>query len=158
VATSFVDWEWQLHDPGLLMLSVQLGKEQSIEEARHVAVQVIEGVAGEPATKQEVDRVNTRMLNDIELSFSNPEKLGLSLSKWIAGGDWRLLFVYRDQVRSVTERDVTRVAKAYLRESNRTIGVYIPETTPDRVEIPAAPDINSCDPESRVPMRSARSR
>jgi zinc protease len=96
VATSFVDWEWQLHDPGLLMLSVQLGKEQSIEEARHVAVQVIEGVAGEPATKQEVDRVNTRMLNDIELSFSNPEKLGLSLSKWIAGGDWRLLFVYRD--------------------------------------------------------------
>jgi zinc protease len=38
---------------------------------------------------------------------------------------------------------VTRVAKAYLRESNRTIGVYIPETAPDRVEIPAAPDINS---------------
>ena len=32
------------------------------------------------------------------------------------------------------------VAKAYLKSSNRTLGEFIPAKTPDRAEIPAAPD------------------
>ena len=33
-----------------------------------------------------------------------------------------------------------RVAKAYLKSSNRTLGEFIPITAPDRAEIPATPD------------------
>ncbi len=33
-----------------------------------------------------------------------------------------------------------RVAKAYLKSSNRTVGEFIPTKTPDRAEIPATPD------------------
>jgi len=36
---------------------------------------------------------------------------------------------------------VQRVAKAYLKESNRTLATFIPSKNPDRAEIPAAPDI-----------------
>ena len=34
-----------------------------------------------------------------------------------------------------------RVAKAYLKQSNRTFGTFIPTTNPDRAEIPATPDL-----------------
>src|SRR5204863_533039 len=36
--------------------------------------------------------------------------------------------------------DAPRVAKAYLKSSNRTVGVFVPTAQPDRAEIPAAPD------------------
>ena len=40
-------------------------------------------------------------------------------------GDWRLLFLNRDQVEKVTPEDVARVAKQYLKPDNRTIGRYL---------------------------------
>jgi len=39
----------------------------------------------------------------------------------------------------VTPDDVLRVAKAYLKESNRTLGEFIPTKAPDRSEFPRAP-------------------
>jgi zinc protease len=56
-------------------------------------------------------------------------------------GDWRLMFLMRDRIRAVTEADVLRVAKAYLKESNRTLATFIPTKVPDRAEIPATPDV-----------------
>ena len=47
----------------------------------------------------------------------------------------------RDRIKAVTEADVLRVAKAYLKESNRTLATFIPTKSPDRAEIPATPDI-----------------
>jgi zinc protease len=41
----------------------------------------------------------------------------------------------------VTPEDVLRVAKAYLKSSNRTLGEFIPTKNPDRAEIPATPDL-----------------
>ena len=38
--------------------------------------------------------------------------------------------------------DVLRVAKAYLKPSNRTVGLYIPvDQLPERAEVPPAPRI-----------------
>ncbi len=51
-----------------------------------------------------------------------------------------MFFLERDEVKKVTPADVLRVAKAYLKSSNRTLGEFIPQKTPDRAEIPAAPD------------------
>jgi len=67
----------------------------------------------------------------------------LELSEWMAMGDWRLFFYHRDQVKKVTVQDVQRVASAYLKESNRTVGLFIPTEKPDRTEITAAPSVDS---------------
>jgi len=56
-------------------------------------------------------------------------------------GDWRLLFLNRDQIEKVTPEDVARVAKLYLKPANRTIGRYLPAEQPDRSVIPPSPDI-----------------
>jgi len=69
--------------------------------------------------------------------------VALDLSESAANGDWRLLFLGRDELKKVTEQDVLRVAKAYLKESNRTLGQFIPDKTPDRAEIPESPEIST---------------
>ena len=41
----------------------------------------------------------------------------------------------------MTSKDVNRVAAAYLKASNRTIGVYVPTKEPQRTPIPVKPDL-----------------
>jgi zinc protease len=69
--------------------------------------------------------------------------VALELSDWASLGDWRLLFVTRDRIKDVTPEDVLRVAKTYLKQSNRTLAEFIPTDKPDRAEIPPTPDVTA---------------
>src|SRR5271157_233358 len=133
-------YERTMHDPGYLMAMVELRPEQNIDEAREIALKTLAGISQAPATQEEVDQAKTRFSKQIDLLLTNSQMVGLYLSEAMAAGDWRLLFLVRDRVRDVTPQDVARVAKAYLKDSNRTVGVFIPTPTPDKAEIPAAPD------------------
>jgi zinc protease len=129
------------HDPGFIMATAQLQPTQSIDEARKILLDTVEGLAKEPPSKEEVDRVKTRLLKNIELAMANSQFVALMLTEYAAQGDWRMLFLERDRIKQVTPDDVLRVAKAYLKESNRTLGEFIPTKTPDRAEIPSAPEL-----------------
>ena len=129
-----------MHDPGFFSADVTLQQDQSLDEARDITLKTIAGVVSEPPTKEEVERAKARILKQIDLNLTNSETIGITVSEYAASGDWRLLFLDRDRVKAVTEQDVARVAKAYLKDSNRTLGVFIPTKTPDRAEIPTAPD------------------
>jgi zinc protease len=130
----------QLHDPGFLMANAIVRQDGSIDEARDLLLKTVEGVAKEPPSKEEVERAKTRILKQFDLNLTNSQTIGLTISEYAASGDWRLLFLERDRVKNVTEQDVARVATLYLKESNRTLGEFIPTKNPDRAEIPAAPD------------------
>jgi zinc protease len=130
-----------LHDPGFIVASASLKQDQSLEEAKQAMLKVIEGIASEPPTKEEVERAKTRILKNIELEMADSQSVALDLSEYYSQGDWRLMFLQRDRIKNVTEADVLRVAKAYLKESNRTLAAFIPTKNPDRAEIPATPDV-----------------
>jgi zinc protease len=132
-----------LHDPGVIVAFAMLRQEQSIEDARQTLLKVVEGLADEPPTKEEVERVKTRFLKEFDLGLANSQSTALMLSEVISAGDWRLLFYGRDQLKKVTPEDVQRVAKAYLVSSNRTTGEFIPTKEPKRAEISAAPDLTA---------------
>ncbi|MBX7218525.1 MAG: insulinase family protein [Blastocatellia bacterium] len=131
----------QLRDPSVATFAAQVPKEQSLDEVRDLLLKTIEGVTTSPVTKEEVERARTKLLKQFELAFNSSDEIGLELSEWIAMGDWRLMFLHRDRLRSVTVDDVQRVARTYLKPSNRTVGSFIPTDQPDRSEIPAAPDV-----------------
>jgi len=132
-----------MHDPGFLMVTVRLRPDQSIDEARDIILKTVEGVASEPPTKDEVERAKSRLLKGFELEMTNSESVGLMFSESAAIGDWRLLYLSRDQTKAITPEDIQRVAKAYLKPSNRTLGEFIPTKDPDRAEIPLTPDITA---------------
>src|SRR5205823_151942 len=113
-ASSASGFAFQLREPGLLFCTASVPKEQSLDEAREILLNTVEGVVKTPPTREEVDRARTQMLKEIDLSLNSAQRVGLELSDWIAMGDWRLLFLYRDRLRKVTPEDVQRVATAYL--------------------------------------------
>ncbi len=131
----------ELHDPGFVLVSASLSKDQSLDEARKTILDTIAGVTSEPPTKEEVEKEKTRILHSMELRMANSQQAALGLSEMIASGDWRLYFLNYDQIKSVTPDDVVRVAKLYFKESNRTVGEFIPTPAPDRTVVPASSDL-----------------
>ena len=129
----------ELHDPGFVMSAALLRPGQSLDDARQVMLKTVEQFVDEPPSKEEVDRAKTRLLKQIDLLLTDSERVGLTLTESAASGDWRLLFWGRDQIKKVSEADVVRVAKAYLIESNRTLGEFVPTKNPIRAEVPEAP-------------------
>src|SRR3954454_13609846 len=124
-----------LHDPGFIIASARLQQNQNMDEARQVFIKTIENLVNEPPSKEEVERIKTRLLKQIELEMADSQSVAVDLSEWASQGDWRLFFLMRDRIKAVTEADVLRVAKAYMKESNRTLGTFVPTKNPDRAEI-----------------------
>ena len=131
----------QLNEPGLVMFGALLNKTDSIDDARKVLLDTIDGVVKEPPSKEEVDRARTRILKQVDQSMRDADRVGLFLSEFLAQGDWRLMFHDRDLFKTVTPADVQRVAAAYLKASNRTLGEFIPDPKPDRATIPDKTDV-----------------
>jgi zinc protease len=132
----------QLHDSGLIQISASLNKDQSLDAARDTVYKVLEDVVKNPPTKEEVDRVRTGLLRGLENSLSDPQAIATgALNTAISQGDWRLMFLEHDLLSDVSAADVVRVAKDYLKPSNRTVGYFIPDPAPDRTVVPESPDL-----------------
>ncbi len=128
-----------LAEPGMLVPLAQLRVNQSIDSARRVMTSVLD--TSRKFSAEEVNRAKAALLRNIELSLTNSEGIGLSLSEWASQGDWRLMFINRDRLEAVTPADVDKVAATYLRPTNRTVGVFVPTQVADRVLIARAPDV-----------------
>ena len=128
-----------MHDPGFAFAFAALKQDQSIEEAKQILLKTVEDFANDPPTQEEVDRAKSRILKNHELMLTNSQNVALNLGGNAGDGDWRLFFLDRDEVKKVTPADVARVAKAYLKSTNRTLGEFIPTKDLDRAEIPATP-------------------
>ena len=128
----------ELHDPGFMMFDAEVRQDQSIQDAKAAMVKTLDDAAGaSPVTKEEVERARATILKNIDLMLNNADRVGLNLSEYIGQGDWRLFFLTRDRIRSASVEDVQKAAAAYLKPSNRTIGVFLPTAKPDRAEVPA---------------------
>ena len=135
-ASQVFGFGFSLKEPSFNIFGVELRKEDSIDAVRDVMIETIEGAAKTPPTKEEVERAKASLLKNIELSLNDPNRVGLGLSEYIAQGDWRLFFLNRDRLRQVSPEDALRVAQKYFKQSNRTLGMFVPTTNPDRAEIP----------------------
>ena len=74
--------------------------------------------------------------------MNNSQSVAIQLSNWAAIGDWRLMFLDRDRVRTASAEATQSAALQYFKPSNRTVGLFIPGE-PDRAEIPPRPDVTA---------------
>jgi len=140
-ASNVYGGDQQQREAGYAYFGASLRKDMPLDAARTALIATLEGMAADPITDDEVERARTQLQNDIEMALTNPRELGIALSEFIAMGDWRLFFLYRDRLREVKREDVQRVATRYLKSANRTLGIFVPTPQPDRAEIPPAPDV-----------------
>lgn len=142
-ASSTYGYAFQLKDPGFAYFAAEVLKDKSVDTVMNTMKNLFDNLSKNPFTKEEVDRAKNTLSKDLMLQFNNSDRVGLALSEYIALGDWRLYFIYRDALEKVTPADVNRVAAEYFKPSNRTTGLFIPEAKPDRAVIPASPDVNA---------------
>ncbi len=135
-ATSVDVFPAELRDPGYMAFFVQLDKKQSRATALKVLEQEVEHFDRTPITEAELKRAKTAYANAFDKTLADPVRLGVALSEAIAMGDWRLFFIDRDRIEKVTVADVQRVARTYFKDSNRTVGQFVPTDKPDRVTAP----------------------
>lgn len=132
---------YPLHDPGMLEFLATVSKGNDPQLLVQMMLDTIHKTARDGVTKEEVERSRRRLLKQWELAWTDSRRIAIRLSEWAAQGDWRLYFLYRDRLEKVTKQDVDRVAKKYLRRTNRTVGIFIPTKKPAETEIPQTPSI-----------------
>jgi len=130
----------QQKDPGALIFVAVVPQDKSLDTVRETMFKVIDDLKAHPITQEEIERARNNALSGFERAMNNSQAVALQLSEWAAIGDWRMMFLDRDRVRTATAEDAQRTALQYLKASNRTVGLFIPGT-PDRTEIPATPSL-----------------
>jgi zinc protease len=133
---------FQLKEPGFAYASASVRMDSSLEDARKALLDTIAEIRTKPFTRDELERQRTRWLKNFELQMNDPQDVALELSEWQAMGDWRLMFLHRDRIEKVTLEQVQKAAEKYFIPSNCTVGLFIPEKEPVRVQPPDPPDVD----------------
>jgi len=125
----------------LALFILQLNKTQDIALARAAALKQIEGVAAQPFTDEEFARAKTRYRNQLKSRLDDVADLGVTMSEYIALGDWRTFFLEAQMLERLKLEDVNQAAGRYLIASNRNLVNYLAGEAPQRAQIPAPPDV-----------------
>jgi len=129
--------------PGLQYFGAVVKKGEPLEPVRAALTQAVEEFGKHAPTPEEMERTRRSYQNEIERSLNDPQQVGVALSEVIALGDWRLFFVGRDRVATITAEQVAAAAGRYFRRDNRVSGSFIPDENPQRAAIPPAPSVES---------------
>jgi zinc protease len=129
------------HDPGLFMGQAEVPQVDQLEEVKETLISIIEQVGEKGVSDEAVQRAKRQIQKDNDQEAADTQRFAISLSNWASMGDWRLYFLYRDAIEKVTADQVKSVAAKYFKQSNRTVGLYVPTTSPERVRVPSTPDV-----------------
>lgn len=140
-ATSVDNWMFALHDPGFVIFWAQVPPGNSLGAARDAMLATLYDVGAHPVTAEELERVRIKAQKDFDDTINDPQQFAVAVADAIGEGDWRLFFIHRDQWHKLTPADVTRVGTEYLKASNLTVGLFMPESKPDRAPLAAAMSI-----------------
>jgi zinc protease len=141
LASSQFGYVFGLKEPGYAYFGVEVPSDKDLNKANEVFLATLDAAPSMEISQADVDRAKTQTAKYLSQVTRNTEVFSKMLSEYIAKGDWRTFFLFRDGVENVSVEDVKRVAAKYFKPSNRTFGKFIPTKTPDRVIIPAEPNV-----------------
>ncbi len=136
-------WAYQptVRDASFIYFGFEIPNEKNIEETRTIIRQELDKVPAIKFTQEDVNRAKSKLLKDIENVKNNTIRLVINLTEIVGAGDYRLGFLYRDNVENLTLADIERVAQKYFLSNNRTVGTFIPSK--DEVRVKPAEFLNS---------------
>ena len=113
-------------DPYLFLFDATAAPGKDIKDVENALYAEIEKIKKELPSEREVQKAK----NQIEASFVMGQD-SIYFQAEITGmfemlGSWKLKEQYLENIRKTTPEDVSRVAKKYLHEDNRTVGILIP--------------------------------
>lgn len=141
LATEVDSYAFALNEPGMIITFARCKKNDQVHELKEKLLFHIEDFHELNFSDDQVTQAKASILKSIKLLMADATKFSLRLSEAIAAGDYRLFFLQRDLIRTVSCDDIKRVAHKYFKESNRSSGIFIPTKNPERSMIPPRPNI-----------------
>lgn len=135
VANTF-SWHFEQRDPGLFMVFATPAKGVKHEDVEKAIIAVIEKVAAEGVTPEELKRAQVSNRKQMVLQAADPMALANQLGEAESVADWTFYTTYGDRLDAVTVDDVKRVAGTYFARDNKTVGYFIPKAKDQVKEAP----------------------
>jgi zinc protease len=125
------------HDPDLFYISAGPLPGKEVADVENALQTEIERLKKEPVSDKELEKAK----NQIEASFIYAQDSlfyqAMILAQYESTGSWENIDTYIPSIRKVTADDIQRVAKQYLVDENRTVGILVPlPVTNNRVSVP----------------------
>ncbi len=123
---AYADYSGLHKDPYLFSFAATAAPGKDIKDVENSFYDETEKIKSTPPSEREVQKAK----NQIEASFIMGQD-SIYFQAELAGmfemiGGWKLKEQYLEGIRKVKPEDVSRVAKKYLNEDNRTVGILIP--------------------------------
>jgi predicted Zn-dependent peptidase len=110
----------------LFIITAMPQQPHTLEEVEQAIYEEIEKLKTEPVTDRELQRVKN--LIDAQQIRQQGSNLGIAFTLGMGHlylGNYKEIFSFYDQVKSVTKEDIMRVADTYMTEQNRTVGYRV---------------------------------
>lgn len=122
-----------LRDPGLMYFNFDVSKDKNLDETTQLVKAELDKISTIKFTEDDLKRAKAKLLKNIENAKNNTINFSVNLTEIIGAGNYKLAFLYRDNVEALTLADINRVAQKYFKSNNRTIGVFRPSANEERV-------------------------
>ena len=126
------DYDRSSQDPPLFTLSMRLAPGKRVQDAERALYQEVELLKSKRVSAKELERAKNLVESSFVYGQDSIFYRAMQLGEYASLGDWELILKFIPGIRAVSAADLQRVAKTYLREENRTVGILIPEGKPVR--------------------------
>ena len=129
-------WQYQpqVRDASFMYFGFDVPNDKNLEETTKAVRTELDKIGNLNFTQEDVNRAKAYLLKNYENAQNNTISTVIRLTEIVGSGDYRLGFLYRDNIENLTLADVNRVAKKYYLANNRTVGVFIPSANETRVK------------------------
>ncbi len=114
-------------DPGLFYFYSLVNPSAKVEGVEEAIQREIIRLQNEPPSELELQRAKNQVeaarVFEQDSNFRHAMLMGQAES---VGAGWRRIDQFVERIRAVTAKDIQRVAKQYLTQDNRTVGILIP--------------------------------
>ena len=141
LASKISGYAFTLHDPSLTYYQVDVPLDKNIDSAKLALLTAADEIANLKISEEDLNRAKNSLLKMLDDANNNTLTLANYLTESIGSGDWRLWFLHRERVEKLTVADLQQTAKRYYKKSNRTYGVFVPDSAPQRTTVDQTPDI-----------------
>lgn len=122
-----------VRDPGMVYFNFDVPKDKNLDETTSLIRTELDKVSSIKFSQDDLKRAKAKLIKGIENERNNTIDFAINLTEIVGAGNYKLGFLYRDNVENLKLEDINRVAQKYFKNNNRTIGVFRPSSNEERV-------------------------